>query len=68
MLDYSITMGIGYFVVELAMFAITALLVYAVITYYVSYENVQEFSVSTPATKEIESHNDIYLKTSKFIC
>lgn len=68
MLDYTVTMGIGYMFVELAMYAVTALLVVAIITYFTHCEKVHEVRVSSPIIGTIEPHNDIYLKTSKFIC
>jgi len=68
MLDYTLTMGIGYMFVELAMYAVTALLVVAIITYFTHCEKVHEVRVSSSVIDVIEPHNDIYLKTSKFIC
>ncbi|MBE5736751.1 MAG: hypothetical protein E7356_05330 [Clostridiales bacterium] len=68
MLDYTVTMGIGYMFVELAMYAVTALLVVAIITYFTHCEKVHEVRVSSSVIDVIEPHNDIYLKTSKFIC
>lgn len=68
MLDYTVTMGIGYVFVELAMYAVTALLVVAIITYFTHCEKVHEVRVSLSVIDVIEPHNDIYLKTSKFIC
>jgi len=68
MLDYTLTMGIGYVFIELAIFAAATLAILAVIIFFVDNVNVQEVRFDQQVEQKVLSTNDIYLQTSKFIC
>ena len=67
-LQYSIAFGLGYLLVEIASFVAIAIVVLAVIKFLFGFEFVSTKNVELSSYINIFQTNDIYLKTSKFIC
>ena len=67
-LQYSIAFGLGYLFIELASFVAIAIAVLAVIKFLFGFEVVSTKNVELSSYVNIFQTNDIYLKTSKFIC
>ena len=69
MLDYSITMGIGYMFLNIALIIAVSVAVFYLVN---TSQNEKALVVSEPNYHRPESKaissNDIYLKTNKFIC
>ena len=67
-LQYSIFLGIGYLFIELARFVAIAIAIFALIKHLISIERVEEKKLEVINSTLDHQTNDIYLKTSKFIC
>jgi hypothetical protein len=67
-LNYSLAFGIGYLFVELAAYVAVAIAVLAIIKFLFGFEVVEEKRVEASSFEHNFQSNDIYLKTSKFIC
>lgn len=67
-LHYSLAFGLGYLFVELAKFVAIAIAFLAIIKFLFGFEIINEKNVEVSSYKHNFQTNDIYLKTSKFIC
>ena len=68
-LDYSISIGIGYFVLEFALCVVTLKTVFMFISLFINKHSKSDYRTSSVDLKPcVQPSNDIYLQTNKLIC
>ena len=67
-IQYSIALGIGYMFIEIAKFVAIAIAVLAIIKFVFSFDKVEQKKYEIISDVDFIQTNDLYLKTSKFIC